>query len=98
VQRGEEGFELGAATVNTIITFGALIIAAAVWIMATSPDIPVGPLVVVLCAVAVILPVVLYPFTHTLWFAIELLMDPPSPAALADAERRRAAMPATDAS
>ena len=97
VQRGEEGFELGAATINTIITFGTVIIAAAVWIMATSPDIPVAPLIVVLCSVAVGLPVFLYPFTHTIWFVVELLMDPPSPAALAEADRRRVALSSTDA-
>ena len=48
------------------------------WITATYPDMSAGPLVVVLCGVVAIVPVVLYPFTYTLWFAVEMLMDPPS--------------------
>ena len=61
VQRGQEGFELGAATVNAIIVLGA---------------------------VAVVLPVLLYPFTFTIWFAVELMMDPPSPRDLEAARAR----------
>ena len=91
VQRGEEGFELGAMTINIIVTFGAVIVAAAVVIIMTSPDIPVLGLILALCAVAILLPIVLYPFTQTLWFAVELAMDPPSPVALAEAELRKAA-------
>ncbi len=78
VQRGQEGFELGAASVNAILTLGALIGAAAIAIVVMYPDVSTGPLVAVLVAVAVILPVLLYPFTYTIWFAIELLMERPS--------------------
>ena len=38
-------------------------------------------------------PILLYPFTYTTWFAIELLMDPPSGEALATARRRAVATP-----
>lgn len=41
----EEGFELGAVTVNMIVTFGALAIAMTVGFVVTAPDIPVVPLV-----------------------------------------------------
>jgi uncharacterized protein (DUF983 family) len=78
VQRGQEGFELGAATVNAIIVLGALIAAAAVSIVITYPDVAATPLIIVLGAVAIVLPVLLYPFTFTIWFAVELMMDPPS--------------------
>jgi uncharacterized protein (DUF983 family) len=91
VQRGDVGFELGAATVNVMLTFGALIAAAAVSIIMTYPDVETARLLLGLGVVAVILPIVLYPFTYTIWFAMELLMDPPSEAQLADAERAQSA-------
>ena len=78
VQRGQDGFELGAATVNAMLVLGALIIAAAVSIVITYPDVAAVPLIIALSAVAIVLPVVLYPFTFTIWFAVELLMEPPS--------------------
>jgi uncharacterized protein (DUF983 family) len=78
VQRGQDGFELGAASVNAILTLGALIGAATIAIVVMYPDVSTGPLVAVLVAVAVVLPVLLYPFTSTIWFAIELLMERPS--------------------
>ena len=88
MQRGQEGFELGAATVNAIIVLGALVAAAAVSIVITYPDVAATPLIIVLGAVAVILPVLLYPFTFTIWFAVELMMDPPSPRDLEAARTR----------
>ena len=87
VQRGQDGFELGAATVNAILVLGALIVAAAVSIVRTYPDVAATPLIIALCAVAIVLPVLLYPFTFTIWFAVELLMEPPS---LRDLEAARA--------
>lgn len=88
VQRGEDGFELGAATVNVMVTLAALIVAAGVPILLTYPQVDAGLLIAVLGVVAVVLPIVLYPFSFTIWFAVELLMDPPSSAALAVAHER----------
>lgn len=87
VQRGHAGFELGAATVNAILTFGSLIVAAGISIVVTYPDVAVARLLIVLGAVAVVLPILLYPLTYTLWFAIELLMERPSEQELAAAEQ-----------
>jgi uncharacterized protein (DUF983 family) len=84
--RREEGFELGAVTVNTIVTFGALTVAMAVGFVMTSPDIPVLPFVLSLAAVAVVVPIVIYPFTYTMWFAFDLAVHPPEPAELAAAQ------------
>ena len=90
VQRGADGFELGAATVNVMLTLGALILAGGVSIVNSYPEVAVGQLIAVLSVVAVVLPIVLYPFSYTLWFAVELLMDPPSPEAIAEARMRAA--------
>lgn len=81
-RRGDVGFELGAATVNTIITFGVIIVGAAVAMIATSPDIPTVRIVVGLVIAAVVVPVLIYPVTYTLWQALDLVMRPPEPGEL----------------
>lgn len=73
----EEGFELGTVTVNTIVTFGALVSAMAAGFVITAPDIPVLPFVLSLFAVALVVPVVIYPFTYTTWLAFDLAVHPP---------------------
>jgi uncharacterized protein (DUF983 family) len=78
-QRGYEGFELGAVAVNFIVVFSALIVGLIVAVAVTAPDIPVVPLVVAMCAVAIILPIVVYPMSYTLWQAVDLAMRPPEP-------------------
>jgi uncharacterized protein (DUF983 family) len=78
-RRGYEGFELGAATINAIITLGVLIVGVAAGAIATSPDIAVLPLVLGLGALAVVVPVIAYPFTYTIWQAVDLAMHPPEP-------------------
>lgn len=83
--RREEGSELGALTMNTILTFGALAVGMAIAFVATSPDIPVVPVVLVLGAIAIVMPIVIYPFTYTVWLAFDLRVHPPDPAELADA-------------
>lgn len=51
----------------------------------TSPDIPVLPMVLSLVGVAVLMPVVIYPFTFTIWLAIDLAVRRPEVAELAEA-------------
>jgi uncharacterized protein (DUF983 family) len=83
--RREEGFELGAVTVNTIITFGLLTVAMVVGFVLTVPDVPVLPFVLALLAIGAVVPVVVYPFTYTLWLAFDLAVHPPEPAELESA-------------
>jgi hypothetical protein len=70
---------------NTVVTFGALTLAMLVGFIITVPDVPVLPFVLALMAVAVVVPVVIYPFTYTMWFAFDLAVHPPEAAELADA-------------
>lgn len=72
----EEGFELGALALNTFLTFGALGLAMSVGFVATSPDIPVLPFVLGLAVIAVLLPILLYPFTYVAWLAVDLQVHP----------------------
>ncbi len=41
-------------------------------LVATIPDVPVGPLLAILIPVAVVGPLVWYPFSKTLWIAIDV--------------------------
>lgn len=90
--RREEGFELGAVTLNTVMTFIVLTICMTVGFIMTSPDIPVLPFVLSLVGVAVLMPIVIYPFTFTLWLAIDLAVHRLDEAELAKAAAAVAAM------
>lgn len=72
-----DGFELGATTVNVIMTFGAIIVTMAVGFVLTAPEIAVWPIVIATVAVGALLPVLIYPITQTLWLAIDLAMRVP---------------------
>jgi len=78
-RRGYEGFELGAMTINTIVVFGVLIVGLTVGLVATTPDVPVFQLIALLAVVAVVMPVAIYPYTYTVWQAVDLVMHPPEP-------------------
>jgi uncharacterized protein (DUF983 family) len=73
-RRGDVGFELGAATINTIITFGVVIVGVAVGVIATSPDVAVVPIVLILVATCIVVPILIYPITYTLWQALDIAM------------------------
>ena len=73
----EEGFELGAVTINPIVTFGLLAVGMAVGFIVTYPDVPVWPLILILGGVALVVPLVIYPFTYTVWLAFDLAVHPP---------------------
>jgi uncharacterized protein (DUF983 family) len=74
-----EGHWLGALGMNTIVSFGALFVAMAAGLIVTYPDIAVGPVLVIVVTVAIVVPLVFYPFSKTLWGAIDLAMRPLEP-------------------
>jgi uncharacterized protein (DUF983 family) len=74
-----DGQFIGAVGMNTIITFGLLLITLVVGFVVTSPDIAVMPLVVVALGVGVFVPVIVFPFSKTTWTAIDLMMTPLEP-------------------
>lgn len=84
-RRGKVGFELGAASINAVITLGAIVVGMVIGIAITYPDVAVVPLIVVLGAVALVVPIIMFPFTYTVWLACELAMERPSENELADA-------------
>ena len=79
----EEGYWVGAIIVNTAVTevvFGAILVAV---LFATAPDVPWVPLVVAGLATNGILPVLFFPFSKTLWMAVDVYIHP-----LAEANKR----------
>lgn len=84
--RREEGFELGPVALNMVITFATLAIGMLIGFVVSYPDVAVAPMIVTLVIVAVLLPIVIYPLTFTVWFAFDVVSHPPSEAELAEAE------------
>ena len=78
-QRGYEGFELGALAISAVLVLGTLVAAMTVGIVLTLPGVDVLPLLLILGAGAVVLPILLYPVSYTLWQAVDLAMRPPEP-------------------
>jgi len=81
----EHGFELGPTSLNVVITFFILGVGMVVGFVATAPDFNVGVLTTVFIALAIIVPIVAYPWTYTLWLAVDLAAHPPDERELAEA-------------
>jgi hypothetical protein len=62
-----------------VVCFGLLIVGLSAGVVATWPEIAVVPLLVILGVSAVVLPIVVYPLSYTLWQAVDLAMHPPEP-------------------
>lgn len=83
-RRGDAGFELGAASVAVLVTFGTLLVAFGVSLVITWPEVAVVPLLIVLGIAAVLVPLATYPMTYTMWQALDLVMRPVSPSDFSD--------------
>jgi len=70
------GHWVGGVGMNTIFTFGAMFLVVVIGIISTYPDIAVTPLVAASVAAAVVVPVVLWPVSQTLWTAVDIMMRP----------------------
>jgi uncharacterized protein (DUF983 family) len=83
----EEGFELGAMTTNTILTFGLVVVLMAIGFVLTAPDIPVVPMMIGVGVVGVVAPLCFFPFSYMLWLVFDLAARPPEAAELAEAQK-----------
>lgn len=71
-----EGHWSGDLGINTIVSFGALFVTLIVGFAVTYPDVPGLALFLGAVAVALIVPVLFFPFSKTIWLAIDLMMRP----------------------
>ena len=76
-RRGYEGFELGAMTISAVVVLGTLIVGLTIGVVLTLPEVDVPLLLVILGVGAVVLPIVVYPLSWTVWQAVDLAMHPP---------------------
>jgi len=75
----EEGAFLGSLSLNYAVTGLALIALLVVWMVVWYPDLDARVATIGALAVLAVVPAVFYPFSKTLWAAIDLLlhrMDP----------------------
>lgn len=84
----EPGYWVGATAINTAVIFGTFLIAFAVGIITTWPDVPWVWLLIGLAAVNVSVPVLFYPISKTLWSALELGWNAMDDDEIAAAEER----------
>lgn len=69
-----EGHFVGAVGMNTIVTFGSILVTALVGTALTAPDVPVGTLSIITVAVGLTVSFVFFPISKTLWSAVDLMM------------------------
>ncbi len=74
-----EGHWIGAIGINTIVSFGALLLTVVGSMIVTFPDFPVKTLVGLSVGVSIVVPLLFYPSSKTLWTAIDLGMRPAGP-------------------
>ena len=84
-ERKLEGFELGSMTINVIVTFGAMLVTMGIGVILTYPDVAIVPILGVIIALAVTMPVIIFPMTYSIWLAVDLFMRKLEPEELADA-------------
>jgi hypothetical protein len=84
----EEGYWVGAVTVNTAVTFVSFVTLFTVLTVANWPEVPWGLVMGVTIGVNLVLPVAFYPFSKTLWSALEMSWHPLEPEEIAAAQAR----------
>ena len=93
----DPGHFVGAVGMNTIVTFGLILISILVGLWALWPDMDFVGLASVPLLIAVVVPPLFHPTAKTLWVGIDLMMNPVRPgeavADLLDPERLFAAEP-----
>jgi uncharacterized protein (DUF983 family) len=73
-----EGHWLGALGMNSIVSFGTVILAVVVAFALTYPG-SLTPALVAVVVTAIVVPLAFYPVSKTLWSAIDLAMRPLEP-------------------
>jgi hypothetical protein len=80
----EPGWVLGAMTINTAWTFVAILVTMFAGFVLTYPEIAAFEVSVATGLAAVMTPVVGYPFSKTVWIAIDLALVPDRPQQIED--------------
>ena len=73
----EEGYWLGAVLINTVVTIGLFTVTMVTWAIATWPEPPWTTMTATGIVINLIVPLLFYPLSKTLWVAIEISAHPP---------------------
>ena len=74
-----EGSWSGSVGLNTVVSFACLFLALLIGFLATWPDVSATTLALVAAPVAILVPILFFPLSKTLWLATELAMRPLAP-------------------
>lgn len=74
-----EGHWTGDIGVNTIVSFGVLLVVLLGGFLLTWPDPPIGALIGAVAFTALFMPLFFLPFSKTVWLAADLMMRPLEP-------------------
>ena len=86
MNRGESDFFLGAFTINFVaaeLLLAGFLLAA---VLTTWPAVPWDWLLWIGVPMMVLAPILFYPFSRTIWLALDLAMRPPRPSDFEDGE------------
>ena len=81
---GSIGAIAGALGVNTVVSILVVFAVGVAGFLITFPELPLLPLVATITSVAALFPIFFYPFSKTLWTAIDLRIRPPAPGEVRD--------------
>lgn len=79
-----DGHLAGALGINTVASVIVVFVVGIAGFVLTFPELPLLPLVVTVTSVAALFPVFFYPFSKTIWTAIDLRIRPPEADELAE--------------
>jgi len=71
------GTFIGAIGLNTMVSFGAIVVAIGLAFALTSEPRNIWLVLAAPVLVGMIVPIVFFPFSKTLWVAAEYIVDPP---------------------
>lgn len=74
-----EGQMTGNVGINTIVSFGLLLVVLFVGTFAFWPEPPITSMIVAAVIVTVVFPIVFHPYSKTIWLSIDVLMRPVEP-------------------
>ncbi|MDJ0924072.1 MAG: DUF983 domain-containing protein [Acidimicrobiia bacterium] len=74
-----DGHLTGALGINTVVSIVVVLVVGVFGGVLTYPDLPLAPLVTSITLVAAVFPILFYPFSKTIWTAIDLRMRPLEP-------------------
>ena len=76
----DQGYWLGAAIVNTAVTFALFLAIGLTLVVATWPEVPWTTVLIVTLVFNGLFPILFFPFSKTIWVALDLAVRPPESA------------------